>query len=264
MRLIKFIQGKLGVILILFLSVLFFGFATHEHNQITCKQIVIHILNDAEITFIDESDVRSIIQEGDVFKSDTKLPDINMAMLEKKIEQNPYVANAEVFSTVDGKLYAEVIQRRPLVRIINQYGEHFYIDTEGNFVPVSDKSAYSVIVANGFIFHSLKERFAVKELVLHGKQSKSLAYQLFELATFIDAHEFWNNQLEQIFVNSQQQIELIPRIGSQKIILGNTENMEKRFEKLLVFYNEAMPKVGWDSYSSINLMYDGQIVCTKK
>ncbi|MCD7935525.1 MAG: cell division protein FtsQ, partial [Tannerellaceae bacterium] len=33
---------------------------------------------------------------------------------------------------------------------------------------------------------------------------------------------------------------------------------------LQVFYEQAIPKVGWDKYSLINLKFKDQIVCTKK
>ncbi|HNQ13199.1 MAG TPA: hypothetical protein PKH65_04315 [Bacteroidia bacterium] len=257
------LQKKAGLIFLVLFSLFLFGFAAKEQYALKCKALVVKIVNDAEITFLDESDVEQIILEGGQVKLGSIVADINMAMLEKKIELNPYVANAEVFSTVDGKLYAEVTQRKPLIRLINQHGEHFYIDTEGDFVPVSDKSAYSVIVANGFIYNNLKEKKAVAEVEIKGKISKSLAYQLYELGRFFDTHEFWNNQIEQVYVNVYQQIELIPRIGNQRIVLGNTDQLEARFEKLMLFYKEAMPRVGWDAYSKINLMYDGQVVCTK-
>ena len=47
---------------------------------------------------------------------------INTALLESIIRQQPFVKTAEVFSSIDGKLYVEVIQRTPIVRVINQLG----------------------------------------------------------------------------------------------------------------------------------------------
>jgi cell division protein FtsQ len=32
----------------------------------------------------------------------------------------------------------------------------------------------------------------------------------------------------------------------------------------LVFYKKAIPMVGWEAYSSINLKFKGQIVCVKR
>ena len=41
-------------------------------------------------------------------------------------------------------------------------------------------------------------------------------------------------------------------------------DFEKKLENLKLFYEKAIPKVGWEKYSIINLKYKNQIVCTKK
>jgi cell division protein FtsQ len=59
-------------------------------------------------------------------------------------------------------------------------------------------------------------------------------------------------------------MELVPRVGSQKIVFGNGDDLESKFKNLLVFYKKAIPLVGWDTYSTINLKFKGQIVCVKR
>jgi cell division protein FtsQ len=40
--------------------------------------------------------------------------------------------------------------------------------------------------------------------------------------------------------------------------------LDVKLENLKLFYQKALPKVGWERYSSINLKYKNQIVCTIK
>ena len=86
------------------------------------------------------------------------LSSINITLLEKIINKNPFVADAEVFSTIDGKINIEVKQRRPVVRIVNFKDESFYIDDQGVFMPLSEKYTARVPVANGYIFDRESER----------------------------------------------------------------------------------------------------------
>ena len=57
---------------------------------------------------------------------------------------------------------------------------------------------------------------------------------------------------------------LIPRVGEQKIHIGNLDNTKEKLDNLYQFYNVALPIKGWQTYSDINLKYKNQIVCTKK
>jgi cell division protein FtsQ len=70
-------------------------------------------------------------------------------------------------------------------------------------------------------------------------------------------------QIEQLFVNDKADIELIPRVGNQRIVLGSADSLEVKMRNLLAFYKQAMPKVGWDTYKTINVKYTNQVVCVK-
>lgn len=60
---------------------------------------------------------------------------------------------------------------------------------------------------------------------------------------------------------------MIPLVGNQKIVFGSAftdKEVKEKFEKLKIFYKEAIPYEGWNKYSEISLKYDKQIVCKKK
>jgi cell division protein FtsQ len=67
-----------------------------------------------------------------------------------------------------------------------------------------------------------------------------------------------------MYVNTDSEIELIPRVGDHTILIGNTNNLEEKMQNLFVFYTQAMKKAGWNEYEMINLKYRGQVVCSKK
>lgn len=87
--------------------------------------------------------------------------------------------------------------------------------------------------------------------------------QLYDLAVFIRNDELWRVQIVQMYVNDEGDIELIPRVGNHRIILGDTQNMEEKFSKLQQFYQKGLGATGWNNYNTINLKFSGQVVCTK-
>ena len=85
------------------------------------------------------------------------------------------------------------------------------------------------------------------------------------MATYIDADPFWKSQVQQVFINDDKEMELVPMVGNQKIIFGDTTCMDEKFKKLLIFYSQGLNTTGWwNKYATINLKFKNQIVCTKK
>jgi len=56
------------------------------------------------------------------------------------------------------------------------------------------------------------------------------------------------------------QITIFPQVGNERIEFGKPQNIEVKFRKLMIFYKEILPRMGWDKYNRVNLEYEGQIV----
>lgn len=256
-----------GGILLLMGFLISFGFSENRRAAQKCTELVIEVRDSLGQNFIEDRDLRELIQDKFGAPEGKYLRNINTSLLEKIINNNPYVADAEVFSSVNGKLIIEVEQRRPLIRVINFNEESFYIDGEGRYMPLSDKYTARVPIANGFIFNKESERQV--SILSSAEASDSIRYhsaadKVFIVASFISKSEFWSSQIEQVYINAEGEIELIPKVGKHVILLGDAGNLDKKFEKLFQFYTEGLNKTGWNKYSHINLKYTNQIVCTKK
>jgi cell division protein FtsQ len=71
----------------------------------------------------------------------------------------------------------------------------------------------------------------------------------------------------QVYLEKNGDFILIPLLGDQKIIFGSAyseQEIKEKFDRLKVFYEEAMPYEGWDKYDEISVKYEGQIVCRKR
>jgi cell division protein FtsQ len=242
------------------------GFVEHERNVMSCKSIEITIDNSNEMYFVDEQDILDIVKLNGDSVIGQEMGSIDVSKLEKIINRHPSVENAHVYKTIDGIIKFEIKQRTPLMRIFSMSGESYYIDKLGYFMPLSDKYTARVIIANGYIFEKFAPNASVTILdILQNDSiaSKTVIDDIFLVSEYISADEFWNAQIDQIYVNIDRDIELIPRVGNHTIVFGNAEQIEEKFNKLMLFYKKAMPGVGWNEYKYINLKYKDQIICSK-
>jgi cell division protein FtsQ len=229
------------------------SFVSIKNRSIKC--IDVRILIPGADNFIEREEVDAILKQtqGELIGRD--LEQINLHDIEDQMKANPYIALAKVYADMDGVINIEVKQRQPLLRIINANNQDFYVDIEGLKMPVSPNFTANVIVANGAIYEGYNGKVDTLKT--------QLATELYRTAHYIKLDTLWDAQIEQIFVNADHDIELVPRVGNQRIILGNADSLEVKMNNLLTFYKKAMPKVGWDTYKTINVKYTNQIVCEK-
>ena len=205
---------------------------------------------------IDSADVVKIIERSFGMTLDGQAAGlVDEDRVERILEEDAFVKNAEVTLTANSELNIAIEQREPILRIIDNLGASYYLDGDGNKIPTSPHYTARTLVATGDIqphtpeFMSRSQRHAMRDL--------------FELTHFIIADDFWKALFEQIYVNSRGEFVLIPKVGDQTIIFGDLADKESKFRRLKIFYDEAMSREGWQRYHSIDLRYKGQVVCEK-
>ncbi|MBT2562848.1 cell division protein FtsQ [Pedobacter sp. ISL-68] len=234
--------------------VVLLSFINVKKQTVKCTDV--KILIPGADNFIEREEIDAILKEDQGVLLGRNLENINIHKIEKKLQSNPYIGFAKVYVDMDGVLHIEVKQRQPILRILNENGQDFYIDNDGLKMPISSNFTANVLVATGHI----TEVFGSRVDTLHTQ----LARDLYKTAQYIKQDTLWDAQIEQIVVDQKNDIELIPRVGNQRIVLGNADSLEKKMKNLLLFYKKAMPQVGWDTYKTINIKYTNQIVCEKR
>lgn len=91
-----------------------------------------------------------------------------------------------------------------------------------------------------------------------------------KLLTFVETVEeddFWRSEVVQIAAHTTPsgalEVELTPRSGGFTILFGRLEEVDGKFDKLLRFYRNGLSTLGWDTYRTIDIRYDNQVVCKK-
>lgn len=229
------------------------SFISIKKASMLCREVKVYIPGNQY--FVDRQEINSILHVGNNNLVGKKLEDINIHQLEKTLQGNPFIEFAKVYTDMDGVINVEVRQRQPILRVINRFGQDFYVDQYGLKIPLSANFTAPVLVATG----DIDEIFINRVDTLH----TALAKALFKTADFIRRDSLWDAQIEQITVTQNHEIELTPRVGNQRILLGSADSLDKKFKNLLIFYQKAIPKVGWGAYKVINIKYANQVVGIK-
>ncbi|MBN2683341.1 MAG: FtsQ-type POTRA domain-containing protein [Bacteroidales bacterium] len=243
-------------------TLLSLSFSSIKSSQIKCQEIIVKVKDNTKHLFVESKDIIELFGKKGIQIINQNIYELDVNKLEKLIEEIPSIKSAQVYTNIDGKLTVEIVQRNPILRIINSANESFYIDESGEIMPLSKNYTAHVLVANGEI-DQLHKSLNNKNISEIKKEENNIITELYIIADFINKSPFWKAQIEQIFVTKKGEFELIPRIGMHVIIFGNSDNYYEKFQKLELLYKKGLPQKGWNRYKSINLKYKNQIVCTK-
>lgn len=267
------------------------GFTQKQQNIQPLSSISIDIDKPATSRFVTTEDIKALYSNLGYQFENQNISAVDIHQLETLLKNNSSVEKAQVYYSISGKLIIDIKERTPIVRLYNTQNESFYLDKYGSLMPLSNKYAARVLIVNGEVTIPYSTVYQLEHLEgklnkLFRKQNTTAVEntelirrlnidknkligstqlkQLFELAKFINEDKFWKSQISQIFINQNNDIEMTPRVGSHNIVLGDANQIEEKFQKLLIFYKKGLNNTGWNNYSTINLKYKNQVVCTKR
>lgn len=214
--------------------------------------VTVKLENVHENHFMEEADVAGLMQLSTENLRGASISQVNLKSIEKKIKSEPFIQDADLYSDLKGNLVVKVALRRPIARIVRNDGPDGYIAEDGTVMPVSDRYNSRVILLSGsYVRHILQQ-----ENINATEEGK----KIMTLINTINQDDFWKAQIAEIEIDSRGKITFFPQVGDEKIEFGKADKIEKKLSKLMIFYKEILPRVGWNKYNRVNLEYEGQIV----
>ena len=182
-----------------------------------------------------------IQNEQEVTSMPKEILDLNG--LEAALNSNPMIKTAEVYLTVNGEVRADVEQRKPIARVVENTS--FYIDDEGKMMPLSENRSARVPLVTGHI-------------------NKNDLSNVFLIAQKIQEDEFLQTHIVEIIQHQDLSLSLKARTLEFEIYLGNLNYLERKISNLKAFYQKAKKDKSLSIYKKVNLQFEQQVVCTKK
>ncbi len=162
--------------------------------------------------------------------------------IEKVIETNKMVKNAQVYLTVNGELISKIVQRQPIGRV--EGDTKFYLDEDGRNMPLSDNHSARVPIITGKI------------------TAKSLE-DVYEILKYINDDDFLRKNVIGIHIEEEQKYQLKFRVENFVVNLGDINDLEKKFNNFKAFYAKAIKDKTLEDYRMVSLEFNNQVVCTK-
>ncbi|MBQ0016072.1 MAG: hypothetical protein KBT04_03740 [Bacteroidales bacterium] len=194
-----------------------------------------------------------------------KVKDIDNHAVSESVMLSPYIEHCHTYVSIGGTIVVKARQRRPILHLYYDKNE-CYIDQNGQCVPLSTEGYAEVMVANGHFRQKIKQlpsTLSVAEWANDTIKSQYDITRLWTLAHFIDQEEGYRDMFDQIYIETNGDLILIPKLGTHTINIGDPENLTEKFRQLIALYKQALPIVGWNTYKTINLKFKGQAVCRK-
>lgn len=209
-----------------------------------CKGVLITVENDESGNLSDENIIELLDKEG-LNPTGNILDSIRCTVIEKCIGDISLVKECQVYKTTDRYIAIEIDCKLPILKVNDNTGNEYYIDSDGSMITGVHKALH-LPIASGYISEEM--------------QTTSLR----DIACAIYGSSFWKAQTEQIHFGQDGNIILVPRVGNHIIEFGKAENIAEKLEKLFTFYSKGLNTVGWDKYEKLNIEFNDKVICTKK
>ena len=226
-------------------------YAYMQREAVRCQEIVVNI-NPNSPRFMDEAEIADMIEKSGESIIGNRLSAININLLETRLSTSSSLSNVQIFKKVEskgfsfkGKLIISVDERTPVLRIKNST-EDYYMDMDGNKIPTSPKYVERILIASGPIPDPEKQK------------------SLLKMADFVNKNDFWRAQIEQVFVQANGELLLLPQVGDYLIEFGTPDDCAIKLRNLKAVYQQGFKNLGWNKYRTISVKYRNQVVCTKK
>jgi cell division protein FtsQ len=249
------------IIPLLYIIIIPIYFASSS-NAKPCGGIEVIIRDSSEYHFVSEKHLLNLAQNGSGRIIGTPAKDISIADIENRINVLRELRVAEVYMTIDRILKIYVDQRDPVMRVMPEEGGDFFVDDDG--VVIRKRNLYNprlhIVGGNITITSAMLNGVSVFDTTI----KNTILRDIYHLVSYINDDSFWSAQIDQIYVDRNDEIDLIPRAGNHVIHLGTAENYESKLRNMEALYDKVLPEVGWNKYSMINLEFKDQIVCKKR
>jgi cell division protein FtsQ len=233
---------NIRLILMFSLVIFLYSFTSNRNNnRKLTKSAVIFIGNTAP--FVNQETVNKLLIENNKDAKSIGKDKLDLNRLEKVLNAQEMIEKSDVFVSIDGVLKAVVKQKTPIARVFNGDAS-FYIDYEGNTMPLSTN-------------------FTARVPLVSGEINKKNSEKLAELFRIIYDDEFLKKNIIGVQIMPNGSLKMLNRNYNYQIDFGGTVRMEAKFNNYKAFFQKAVLDSSLYKYKTIDLRFAQQVVCTK-
>jgi len=256
---VRNILAGIAAVLLLIAMIVVFIKGNNGSNRATCKGIELTVADSVRNAFINKSDIEKILlTEYGEFKG-KDISEIDVNKIESILDSKSSIDKSEVYFTGNGLLHVYISQLIPAIKFMtDQTG--FYADADGIIFPLQKVAKAGIPVVEGAVPVNFKEGYKGPA----GTDAERIwIKKMLELETYIQKSSIWRRDISGIKVRKGGEIVLVPAEGKEVFIFGQPENIKEKFDKIEKYYTHILPAKGEGTYKSVDVKFDGQIICRK-
>jgi cell division protein FtsQ len=246
------IRRELKIVAAFILVAGLIAFSERKQNDVVVHDMSVRLENISENHFLKEADVMRLMNLNLENLKGANIHKVDLRDLESKIKKNRFVSDADIYSDLNGNLVVRVDLQRPIARLVRTDGPDGYIAEDGTIMPVSEEFTSRVVLLSG--------SYVKKVTTMQNLNESQEGSELMEMLLAIKKDDFWKAQISQLDIDAHGRISILPQVGDEVIEFGKPKDLESKFSKLMIYYKEILPRMGWNKYKRVNLEYKGQIV----
>ena len=244
--------------------ILFFEHKKESLVALNNPEIEIAVLG--KDTFLTQQEVLNRLKTHQIFEKGKEVLSLDIFKTEAALDTMPEVRRVEVYKGLKGSWSIDLELVKPLARVFPEGHQSFYLDTDGNKMRRSSIHTARVLIFSGAIPDRMDGENV--NLIINNLSLKSIKLldDIYRISNYVCKGPLLQSLIGQVYCDKNHEFIMIPVVGKQKIVFGkasSVKEVEEKFQRLKVFYQEAMPFEGWNKYSEISLKYEGQVVCRK-
>ena len=227
------------------------AFSSFESKDVVCREIEVDFDNN-ELIQVNKSELIRLVKAADKEILNKKLTQINSEIIEQAVEKHQAILKAEVYkviakdsSSYKGVLAVRIKHREPVVRIMSETAG-YYLDEFGGEIPISLNYTANVLATTGYF----SKKYAKEELL--------------PFVLYVENDDFWQAQIEQVHVEKDGEMLLIPLVGDHIIEFGKIEDYQRKLQKMKAFYEQVLVKNNWNKYETVSLKYNNQVIAKRR
>lgn len=239
----RFNWQNIRLVFIILLMIFLYSFSLIRNEKRVIKEPTISFAKGQENLFITHEIVNNLLKQnlGGALKVEKVKVDLNT--LEAVLDDHGMIEKAEVFSTIDGSLSAQIIQKTPIARYLSS-NTSYYLDSKGDKMPLS-------------------ENFSARVPLVEGSLAENGTSKYMKLLNEINNDDFLSKNITGVKILPSGSVVLTNRNYNYKIVFGKPIYVEKKLKNYKAFFYHAVKDTLIKNYKEVNLMFTEQVVCKK-
>ena len=255
---VRYLIAASAVAACVFLALVGDRVGAKNRHEVTCNSVEAIIADSLQRKFISEGDIRDWMADYGTYLG-LRLDSVDLRRVETLIDGKSAVRKSEAWLTDDGVLHISVTQREPVVRFQSASGG-YYADADGFLFPLQLRHTARVPVVDGALPLKLGKDFKGEP---ETDQERQWILSVLDLVRYLGEQKEWNDLVGQITVDKNGNLVLIPREGTERFVFGTPTDIDAKFGRVRKYYESVAPSRE-TPYKTVDVRFDGQIICKNK